>query len=144
MLHHGCSLTRLPDKFFNFKLDGWYGIRHWSDAGDGFPVLVDDKFGEIPLDPGTEKAALLLLQPFPQRCCIFTIHIHLASLKIGWQWNFLRFKILWYERCGMIGDIKRKLYRLIYDNQNFVEAQFFLPPNYEFLVQNVSKKVCLS
>ena len=118
------SLARLANKFFNFNLDGWNGVGHWSYAGDSFPVLVDDEFGEIPLDPGTQEAALLLLQPFPQGCCIFTIHIHLASLKIGWQWNFLRFKILWYEGCGMIGDIKRNSYRLNYDNQNFVEAQF--------------------
>jgi len=73
------SLTRLANKFFNFNLDGWNGVGHWSYAGDSFPVLVDDEFGEIPLDPGTQEAALLLLQPFPQRCCIFTIHFHLCK-----------------------------------------------------------------
>jgi len=74
-----CSLTRLANKFLNLNLDGWNGVGHWSDAGDGFPVLVDDEFGEIPLDPRTQETALLLLQPFPQRCCVFTIHIHLCK-----------------------------------------------------------------
>ena len=81
MFYHGLSsfsLPRLPDNFFNFSLDGWYGVRHWPNTGDSFPVWVNDEFGEIPLDPRTQKASLLLLQPFPQWCCVVTIHVHLA------------------------------------------------------------------
>jgi len=55
------SLTRLANKFLNLNLNGWNGVGHWSNSGDGFPVLVDDKFGEIPLDPRTQETALLLL-----------------------------------------------------------------------------------
>ena len=81
MKHHGYSLTpRLPDKFLDLNLDGWDGVGHWSNPCNGFPVLVDDKLGEVPLDPRAQEAALLLLQPFPQWSCVVTIHIHLPSL----------------------------------------------------------------
>ena len=92
MFYHGLSsfsLTRLPDNFFNFSLDGWYGVRHWPNTGDSFPVWVNDEFGEIPLDPRTQKASLLLLQPFPQRCCVVTIHVHLA-IWVSWKCNLHR------------------------------------------------------
>ena len=80
MLHHSYSLTaRLSDQFLHFNLNGWDRVGHWSNTGDGFSVLVDDKFGEVPLDPRTQEAALLLLQPFPQWRCVATIHIHLLS-----------------------------------------------------------------
>ena len=81
MLHHSYSLTaRLSDQLLHFNLNGWDGVGHWSNSGDGFPVLVDDKLGEVPLDPRAQETALLLLQPFPQWSCVVTIHIHLPSL----------------------------------------------------------------
>ena len=83
---HGLNslLPRLPDKFLNFNLHGGDRVGHRSNPGDSFPALVDNKLGEIPLDPGTQEAALLLLQPFPQWRRVFAIDIHLGRVKIDW------------------------------------------------------------
>mmetsp|Transcript_3884 Transcript_3884/g.6410 ORF Transcript_3884/g.6410 Transcript_3884/m.6410 type:complete len:230 (+) Transcript_3884:353-1042(+) len=78
-LHDGDGLgSDLAELCNNVGLDVGRAGRGWV-AASNLAVATDEEFGEVPLDVGAERLALLRLEPPEERVLVEAVHVHLAE-----------------------------------------------------------------